>query len=215
MTNKTDSLTVPEECINMTTLDLRFVSEDIIKDKYFYTKSEQLIVLILYPLLLMFGLTGNCAFLTVVARISSMRTITNVYLANLAVADILYILVQTYDILIKYLISTKVKNNPYWTDFGCIAAFGTLYVVHFTSVFLIVFVSKESHQIEFQLSTDKQGILMKIVRGLLVVNSVINPVVYSVTSPRYRQALIGVFICRKRSSTGALFVKNPRPRQLK
>ena len=132
-----------ENCLN--TKDLRFESLETIKDTYFYSSRERILLTVFYPLVLMFGLTGNLAFVVVVARIPQMQTIVNAYLVNLAVADLAIILIMVYDILIKFLLSPLVEKSPYVTDLGCTSAYGILYIVAFTSIFLVLFVSIERY----------------------------------------------------------------------
>ena len=127
------------------TKDLRFESLETIKETYFYSTRERILVTVFYPLLLTFGLTGNLAFLAVVVRIPRMQTITNAYLANLAVADFVIILIQAYDIFIKYLLSPTVEKSPYVTDLGCSAVYGLLYISGCSSILLILFVSIERY----------------------------------------------------------------------
>ena len=124
---------VSKNCFS--TKDLRFESLETIKDGYFYSSSERILVTVFYPLLFTFGLTGNLAFLAVVARIPRMQTTTNTYLANLAEADIMIILFQAYDIWIRYLLSPLVEKSPYDTDLGCSLLYGLLYVSGFSSNF--------------------------------------------------------------------------------
>ena len=114
-----------ENCLN--TKDLRFESLETIKDTYFYSSRERILLTVFYPLVLMFGLTGNLAFLVVVARIPQMQTIVDAYLVNLAVADLVIILIMVYDILIKFLLSPLVEKSPYVTDLGCTSDLLTAY----------------------------------------------------------------------------------------
>ena len=50
-------------------------------------------------------------------------------------------------------------------------------------------------EIGFQLSRNEHGALLLSARGLITINSVIHPVIYSVTNPRYRKAFVQVFTC--------------------
>ena len=50
------------------------------------------------------GIGGNWMVIYVVLRAKQMRTVTNLYLLNLAVADILYLL-------------TAIPSTTYWTDY--------------------------------------------------------------------------------------------------
>ncbi|XP_038073063.1 thyrotropin-releasing hormone receptor-like [Patiria miniata] len=58
------------------------------------------------------GVLGNCSFLLVVARRESMRNVINVYLANLAIADIILLIVSS----IPSLTNTAPHSSKIW---GC------------------------------------------------------------------------------------------------
>ena len=137
------SFSKPGDCTDIT--DLREISEQVVKNQYFYSPSERLVILVFYPILLSFGLIGNLAFLVVVAKIPSMRTITNFYLVNIAVSDLLFIVTMVYDIFIGYLLSPDVRASPYYTTAGCITVNAATYISHFASVFLILLVSTERY----------------------------------------------------------------------
>ncbi len=139
------SLSVPEMCLYKVTKDLRDTSEELIKEKYFYSYSESLVIITFYPALLSFGLLGNLAFLFIVARLPSMRTITNMYLINIAVADLLFIITMIYDVLAAYLFSPAIKSSPYSNSIGCMVVNAAIYLSHFVSVFLILLVSTERY----------------------------------------------------------------------
>ncbi|XP_038047549.1 thyrotropin-releasing hormone receptor-like [Patiria miniata] len=90
------------------------------------------------------GIPGNLAFLFVVARVPYMRTITNVYLATLAVADLMF------------LISSIVQYNFYFTHpvrshlatasfVGCVGAFFPQYVTYFASISMVSLVTHERY----------------------------------------------------------------------
>ncbi|KAF5401178.1 Neuropeptide Y receptor invertebrate [Paragonimus heterotremus] len=64
---------------------------DIAKDVF----AVKFIILLLYSLIAFIGLAGNGLVIWVVARTKSIQTITNIFIANLAVSDILMCLVAT------------------------------------------------------------------------------------------------------------------------
>ena len=70
-----------------TLLDLRFATEDNLTE-YFYSQQERLIILVFHPTSFVLGLVANFSFLLVLFQIPEMRTSTNAYLGNLAIADI-------------------------------------------------------------------------------------------------------------------------------
>ena len=52
-----------------------------------YSTASWIFVLIFVPVVAMFGILCNTAFIFVVYRVKFMRSITNIYLVNLAIAD--------------------------------------------------------------------------------------------------------------------------------
>ena len=125
--------------------DLRNASYDYISSMFFYSDPEQYFILTFFPLLLIFGLIGNISFFVVVARVPGMRTITNAYLTNLAVCDVLFIFFSMNDVLLSYLISPTVRTKLYFSNFGCGAAHTLLFAVHFAADCIIVFMSFERY----------------------------------------------------------------------
>ena len=125
--------------------DLRNASYDYISSMFFYSDEEQYFILTFFPMLLIFGLIGNLSFFVVVARVPGMRTITNAYLTNLAVCDVLFIFFSMNDVLISYLISPTVRSKLYVSNFGCGAAHTLLFAMHFAADCIIVFMSFERY----------------------------------------------------------------------
>ncbi|XP_072021874.1 thyrotropin-releasing hormone receptor-like [Amphiura filiformis] len=134
--------TVEEHCDGV--LNLQFAAEDTIT-RHLYSTPEKLIILTLYPISLLIGLTGNFAFLAVVAFVPEMRTITNAYLGNLAVADILFLSALNYDVLMGYILSPIVKMKPYFSSFGCGFRICIQFTSHVTIVGLILLVTVERY----------------------------------------------------------------------
>ena len=82
------STATEEECTpNTTVLNL---TDDESLYTTIYLPVEWYIYMILYPCFLIFGITTNLSFLFVVIRVPYMHNITNFYLCNLAIADLLY-----------------------------------------------------------------------------------------------------------------------------
>ena len=105
-------------CDNYSTLlDLRFATEDKIAS-YFYSQQEQFILLAFYPISFIFGLVANFSFLLVLFQIPEMRTITNAYLGNLAIADILSLCSINYELLFSYLMSPQLRTFAHASSVG-------------------------------------------------------------------------------------------------
>ncbi|XP_072048549.1 neuromedin U receptor homolog nmur-2-like [Amphiura filiformis] len=121
------------------------LSEEAVIEMYFYSTTDRYIITVFYPTLLTFGLFGNLAFLAVVAKIPSMRTLTNAYLANLAICDTVYIITQGNDILGDYLRHAPLNTKSHKTNLACIMKASSLYVTIFTSVCLLLITTTERY----------------------------------------------------------------------
>ncbi|XP_071944493.1 growth hormone secretagogue receptor type 1-like [Antedon mediterranea] len=56
-----------------------------------FTEVDKLIITVFMPIVVTVGITGNIAIIIVFLRIKPMRTSMNIYLANLALADLMYL----------------------------------------------------------------------------------------------------------------------------
>ncbi|XP_033096027.1 neuromedin-U receptor 2-like isoform X2 [Anneissia japonica] len=79
------------------------VWDDIIQ-AYSYNRADQLVISIFMPMVVIIGIFGNV--MTVIVIVKHLRTAVNVYLANLAITDTLYLLLAPDLIWISYLKSS-------------------------------------------------------------------------------------------------------------
>lgn len=139
------SLDLAEQCSGVDSIvDLRFASIEEIA-AMFYNQADRYIICVCFTLLFVIGFIGNGTFLLVVAFIDDMRTKTNFYLANLAIADIIFIAAEVYENLITFLLSTQVKTLAYFTPVGCGLMFTAIYTAHFASVAFMILVALERY----------------------------------------------------------------------
>ena len=90
-----------EECTpNSTVLNL---TDDGTLYSTIYAPVEWYIYMIVCPCFLIFGTLTNLSFLFVVIRVPYMRNITNFYLCNLAIADLLYLVATVVGQMTKYI----------------------------------------------------------------------------------------------------------------
>ena len=129
---------------NKNILDLRQATDEVIAG-FLYSSTEMLIILTLYPTALTVGFVGNIAFLAVIALVPEMRTITNTYLGNLAIADMVFLATLNYDVLMGFLLSPSVKMKPYWSSFGCGFRVGLQFTAHVAIVGIILLVTMERY----------------------------------------------------------------------
>ena len=120
-------------------------------DTIIYLRTEIDIIIPLYirPILTVIGLLANSAFLFVLYRIPNMRTVTNFYLANLALADGIILVSATGYYLWEYLSSSVYKGIVDGSTVVCKYLLNTLLFVshfaYFTAVFLVTAVSAERY----------------------------------------------------------------------
>ncbi|XP_072043207.1 growth hormone secretagogue receptor type 1-like [Amphiura filiformis] len=127
------------------TINLIYVPDTVIADLLFYPKAVRILTTYIVPLILTFGLLGNLSFLFTLARVKSMRTITNAYLANLSIADLCFIIFVGVRFIWTMAYSPYVFTNPFNQDAGCILMDGSVYLAYFASNGIVNLVSYERY----------------------------------------------------------------------
>ena len=102
----------PEKAILM-----HIESEERVQQHLSAAQHDAVIILFVYPVIILFGLLANFTFLLTIYRVREMRTVTNFYLANLAVSDIMFI--SSTAVSYFYLILVTGGASPR-TKIGCI-----------------------------------------------------------------------------------------------
>ena len=96
---------------------------------------------IFVPIFYVIGFIGNVAFILVLARVKTMRNMTNFYLANLAAADLMILSLKTFAKPWLYLVSKRVRSEPFFSNFGCATHSFAIHVSQTASILLITIVS--------------------------------------------------------------------------
>nr|XP_054749607.1 somatostatin receptor type 5-like [Lytechinus pictus] len=108
-----------------------------------YSRSELIYTAVFLPVLSFIGIVSNSAFLFVVHRVPTMKTITNVYLVNVSIADILFLAtIVTYKV-IKLATSVVVNDVSGLGAALSIILFTTANVMRFSSLGFISAVTWE------------------------------------------------------------------------
>jgi hypothetical protein len=81
-------------------------------DVYRHSRTINFILIVAYMLILTIGVVGNCLVVAVVIRTPRMRTVTNLFILNLAVADLLVILFCLPPTLLSNLLVRKLSHSP-------------------------------------------------------------------------------------------------------
>ncbi|XP_071787065.1 neuromedin-U receptor 2-like [Asterias amurensis] len=108
-----------------------------------YTHTDHVIISIVNPCILALGLIGNIAFLFVMASVPRMWTVTNMYLINMAVADILFLTVAVSVKLANYIGSPVIIDQSTVGHVGSVTTSLLLDLSFFASLFLVTLVSLE------------------------------------------------------------------------
>ena len=111
---------------------------------WLYTYHEIFLAKFILPSLLVIGVAGNTTFIYAVVRIKRLHSITNMYLVNLAVADIL-MLCAAIPVYMWIMYSSSVRYAvPWHTRVGCLTKAVTGYF-YFTSLCLVSLVTLERY----------------------------------------------------------------------
>ena len=110
-----------------------------------YSDSERLVFSIVLPLILIFGVSCNSAFLFVVAKIKRLHTITNYYLVCIAIADITFVSISIGSYLVTFFSSPIRNNAAFESSFGCGFVFAITLAMYFDSMALITLVTLERY----------------------------------------------------------------------
>ena len=125
-----------------------FINLDHYKDEWIetllYSKTDKVMITIVFPFIVTLGLLTNTAFLFTLVRVREMRTITNFYLANLASVDLFFVIVTAVHYFFKYTWSPDFQGGDPWTStVGCAAISAAIYTPFFASICLVTLVSIE------------------------------------------------------------------------
>ena len=112
---------------------------------WMFSRSEVRILTIGLPIALVTGILGNGVFLFVVARVRRLHNITNFYLANLALADISFVISSAGPSIYSYLDSPVRNDVPYQSSFGCVLSFGIPTVMYNASLGIVTLVTLERY----------------------------------------------------------------------
>ena len=108
-----------------------------------FTKTDKIVLSIILPIIIIVGFFGNIAFLYMVACLKRMHTLTNFYLVNIAIADIITV---TYTPVVygwSYFNSAIIHYMPIENSAGCFTTGAVSYWGYFASINIFTLVSLE------------------------------------------------------------------------
>ncbi len=131
-------------CPANTLLQVLYYYPDSTIERFFYLPADQILIRYVYSLVIAIGLITNSAFLWTLLRVGEMRTTTNFYLANLAVADLLLIVCKGVNIFYKFIWSPDITRLvPWQTPSACASITTVTYAGLFGSMSIVTLVSIE------------------------------------------------------------------------
>ncbi len=118
--------------------------EDTLYSTFVTKPFETFITTVFMPIAGIIGIVGNLTFMFVIARVNEMRTITNFYLLNLAVSDLIYIIVKAGRHVLSYHLHNGLRRAELSRTTGhCYISRAFEYVTYFASLLLVTLVSFE------------------------------------------------------------------------
>ena len=116
---------------------------------HFLVEYNLRIITIVIPIVVALGLFGNITFLFVIFRLKSMRNMTNLYLANLAIADMCVLIAASIQYFSSYVYSAPLDVSligyTFRTPFGCSLPNLLNYSCYFASIWFITLVAMERY----------------------------------------------------------------------
>ena len=106
-----------------------------------YSTLETVKMKVIVPIIFVVGILGNSAFFLLLARVKTMRTLTNFYLANLAIADIMVLFVKIGYLMSSPYHSVVIWSEPFRKHAGCALHILLCALSYCASILLITFIS--------------------------------------------------------------------------
>ena len=136
---------IVHECENRLTLNIS--TNEVLAQTMLWSWVEGIMISVMLPVITTVGSLFNLSFLFVVLRIPAMHTVTNAYLVNIALADLI-LLTWTGGTYLSVYLDTPVRNDVLWgSPIGCVIIFAVGYFGYFASLLLVTFVTAERYYV--------------------------------------------------------------------
>ncbi len=108
-----------------------------------YTPLHRVYLSVFLPVILSIGILSNSSFLFAVYRAKFLHTVTGCHLANLAVADVIFLVAASVPKIINYMGSSLYPDDAPIGIHGCILGYVSANTSYFASLLFITYISWE------------------------------------------------------------------------
>lgn len=130
-----------------------------------YSAGERFYSIVFLPLIVCFGVVANLTFIFVVSRVPRMHTLTNCYLINLAIADVVFLITCVGEKVYRYGKSPIHGDDTPLQNGGCVWIYLITDTTYFVSLCFVSLVSIERYcavckpQNRYFVTKSKAGVL--------------------------------------------------------
>ncbi|KAJ8028779.1 Substance-K receptor [Holothuria leucospilota] len=118
--------------------DVTFLTDEQISQNFLYKPAEEIIFKFVLPAIILTGFLGNMFFLFVVCSLPRTRTVTNIYLCNLSIADILFLFFGAGEKFLRVFLSPVSADRFFFQQSGCIII---IFMINFSSIASLLLVT--------------------------------------------------------------------------
>ncbi|XP_071789564.1 kappa-type opioid receptor-like [Asterias amurensis] len=125
------------------------ITEETVSE-WLFTPADSIIITVIIPIILALGLINNFTFLFVIFRSPKLRSETNIYLAHLAMADLLYLILSVFHDIVMYKTGPTIRGSVIRGTFLMSSAECICFVIvantgYFASIVFLTMVSFERY----------------------------------------------------------------------
>ena len=177
-----------EECPEKSVEEARYIIENVAP---LYSYGDKIYLEVFLPFLLGIGIIGNVMFLFVVCSMRSMRTATNWCLANLAIADLIFLGFGIGEKLWMYHHSPFVNDRLSFGQYGCPIIIAFIDASYLAALFMVTSVSVERYYAVCRTQSARTNARKSSFLALVVLSWIVSVAIAAAFVPASIQMFIG------------------------
>ncbi|XP_022088122.1 thyrotropin-releasing hormone receptor-like [Acanthaster planci] len=135
---------IASTCDVFNTLNLTAVERGVLS-ALFYNFFDRVVIVCVQPVIVALGLLTNGSFLFVVARVPRMWTVTNLYLVQLAVADVMFLVLTETQRIVYFQASPLILDMSVVGFAGSVTLYFFVQFLHTATMILVTVVALEKY----------------------------------------------------------------------